>query len=130
MLQFAFDGDPANPHLPRNHEADAVVCTGTHDNDTLAGWWRRLDAATREQVGETLGLNGTPSPERLRDALMASPAALAIVPMQDVLGLGSGARMNVPSRAEGNWRWRLRRDQMAPETALHLHDALRRAGRA
>lgn len=130
VLRFAFDGDPANPHLPRNHEADAVVCTGTHDNDTLAGWWRRLDAATREQVRETLGLDDTPSPERLLDALMASPAALAIVPMQDVLGLGSGARMNVPGRAEGNWRWRLRRDQMAPETALHLHDALRRSGRA
>ncbi len=129
VLQFAFNGDPANPHLPRNHETNSMACTGTHDTDTLAGWWRTLDGDARNKVFDALGQPRDGSLGTLCESLLASPATLAIVPMQDVLGLGSAARMNVPGRPEGNWSWCLRRDQSGGETARRLHAALRRAGR-
>jgi 4-alpha-glucanotransferase len=108
VLQFAFDGSPDNPHLPRNHSTRAVAYTGTHDNDTTVGWYSKLSPAARELVRAGLGVESVEVPNAMLDAVYASPAQLAIAPMQDLLGLGSDARMNTPGTTEGNWRWRLR----------------------
>ncbi|HJR69535.1 MAG TPA: 4-alpha-glucanotransferase, partial [Gammaproteobacteria bacterium] len=107
VLQFAFDGSPDNPHLPRHHRRNAVVYTGTHDNDTTVGWYACLDAQARDVVHRMLAVGPAPPvPEFLVDAAYASNAGLAIVPMQDLLALDSGARMNTPGTVAGNWRWR------------------------
>jgi 4-alpha-glucanotransferase len=107
VLQFAFDGSPDNPHLPQRHRRNAVVYTGTHDNDTTVGWYASLDAHARDVVHGMLGLGPTPPvPEFLIEAAYASNASLAIVPMQDLLARDSGARMNTPGTVVGNWRWR------------------------
>lgn len=106
VLQFAFDGSPDNPHLPEHHVPRSVVYTGTHDNDTTVGWFEGLDAPTRLLVRERLGATTLDMPETLIEAAYASRANLAIVPMQDLLGLGAQARMNTPGTHEGNWKWR------------------------
>ncbi len=107
VLQFAFDGSPDNPYLPANHAENMVVYTGTHDNDTTLGWYRQLDEHTRARVRETIDGTDEQMPEPMIRAALASPAKLAVIPMQDLLGLGSEARMNVPGIADGNWRWTL-----------------------
>jgi 4-alpha-glucanotransferase len=107
VLQFAFDGDPANPHRPYLHERASVVYTGTHDNDTTLGWYSRLDAETQARVRLYLGAAAEAVPEALIRAALGSVARLAIVPVQDLLGLGSAARLNTPGTASGNWSWRL-----------------------
>jgi 4-alpha-glucanotransferase len=109
VLQFAFDGHPDNPHLPTNYGPDVVAYTGTHDNDTTRGWYDGLSDAEKCAVwghlGRPPGEPGDIAWELIRLA-WSSPASLAMAPLQDVLGLGSGARMNRPGSAEGNWRWR------------------------
>jgi 4-alpha-glucanotransferase len=109
VLQFGFDGHPDNPNLPNNYVSNTVVYTGTHDNPTTRGWFEDLPDDQRQKVWKYLKR----APGTTRDAapaLMAlawsSKAALAIAPLQDVLNLGPEARMNVPGRADGNWRWR------------------------
>lgn len=129
VLQFAFDGDPANPHLPRNHDEREVACTGTHDTDTLAGWWDSLDPRFRADARRALGLPDGAGPEALRAALLDSPARLAVLPMQDVLLLGSAARMNTPGRPTGQWRWRLRHGQVDARLARRMRALLRDRGR-
>ena len=106
VLQFAFDGSPQNPYLPANHVANAVVYTGTHDNDTTMGWYSGLDAGTRARVDACLASTPGDMPGALIRAAYASPARLAVLPLQDLLGLGSEARMNRPGTASGNWHWR------------------------
>ncbi|HLF09699.1 MAG TPA: 4-alpha-glucanotransferase [Gammaproteobacteria bacterium] len=107
VLQFAFDGTPDNPHLPANHRRNAVVYTGTHDNDTTVGWYFKLDDSARAQVHQALGLTDAPQvPDFLVDAAYASRSQLAVIPMQDLLGLDSSSRMNTPGSIEGNWHWR------------------------
>ena len=127
VLQFAFSGDGDNPHLPHNFVRNAVAYTGTHDNDTVAGWHRTLDGPSRRQAHEySPELRANASWAMLRLA-WASVATIAIAPAQDVLGLGREARMNVPGRPTGNWRWRLRErvrsspyfDRLAAVTALY-----------
>jgi 4-alpha-glucanotransferase len=107
VLQFAFDGLPDNPHLPQHHRVNSVVYTGTHDNDTTVGWHASLGLQAREVVHRMLGLGPAPPvPDFLIEAAYASRAALAVVPMQDLLSRDSGARMNTPGTVVGNWRWR------------------------
>lgn len=112
VLQFAFDGDPNNPFLPQNYVANTVVYTGTHDNDTIRGWFESLPADARRTVWKCLarpggdsGDSGETTWELIRLAF-SSPAALAMVPLQDILNLDASARMNVPGGTSGNWRWR------------------------
>jgi len=127
-LQFAFDGKPDNPHLPENFPAhgNVVVYTGTHDNDTALGWFRTAEEPVRKRVREYLELHGIVArkeeeiPWALITVALRSRAKLAVIPMQDVLGLGSEARMNYPSRAEGNWRWRLSGPHLPPALAHNL----------
>jgi 4-alpha-glucanotransferase len=128
VLQFAFDGSADNPHLPQHHRRNAVVYTGTHDNDTTLGWYAGLDANSREVVRRFLGPGDLPSvPDLLIDAAYASDANLAIVPMQDLLGLDSASRMNSPGTVATNWRWRFSWEQVG----AGLHGAcLERAGRS
>ena len=112
VLQFAFDGSEDNPHLPDRHRTRSVVYTGTHDNDTTLGWWRSLDDAHRAHVRRQLDSRqdidpATPMPDALVESALASQAALAMLPVADLLGLGSEARINVPGTSEGNWCWRM-----------------------
>jgi len=107
VLQFAFDGMPGNPHLPHNIDRDAVAYTGTHDNDTTLGWYRALDDAARQRVDFLLRSDLVPMPEALLRAALASAASLAVIPIQDLLGLGAEARFNTPGTVAGNWRWKL-----------------------
>ncbi|MCH8497602.1 MAG: 4-alpha-glucanotransferase [Marinobacter sp.] len=125
VLQFGFDGDPANPHLPQNHSEDDVVYTGTHDNDTALGWYQSLEPHVRQGVDPLLcHYDGSPA-QRLVQAAMASPCQLAVVPLQDLLALGSEARFNVPGVEAGNWRWKLDLSQLtealATTTAVWVH---------
>ena len=112
VLQFAFGGDDSD-HLPHHHTERSVVYTGTHDNDTLAGWWESLAATERRRViGHLGGEASMPRRELVWELIgvaLDSVAELCIVPMQDVLGLGSEGRMNMPGTTDGNWRWRMER---------------------
>ena len=130
VLQFAFDGSADNPHLPRHHRRNAVVYTGTHDNDTTVGWYAALDAHARDVVHGMLGLGPTPPvPEFLIDEAYTSNALLAIVPMQDLLGRDSGARMNTPGTVVGNWRWRFEWDDVPAALAQACRERADRTGR-
>ncbi len=120
ILQFAFDGEADNPYLPHNFEADTVVYSGTHDNDTSLGWWQALTPAAQDYVRRYLGVSAQAIHWDLIRAASASVARLAIVPMQDVLGLDSSARMNQPGVAQGSWTWRFDWAQVSPWHAEQL----------
>lgn len=120
VLQFAFGGTSENPYLPHNYERRSVVYTGTHDNDTTAGWWSTLDERTRSHVQLYLGRSGEDISWDFIRVALASVSDTAIVPLQDVLGLGSEARMNLPGRAQGNWSWRYTPDALNPALAERL----------
>jgi len=114
VLQFAFGGDPNNPYLPRNHRQNQVVYTGTHDNDTTLGWWHHLPEWERDNVRRELGIDGSNIVDDLVRTALRSVAETAIIPMQDLLVLGSEHRMNHPGTTEGNWNWRFAWDQVEP----------------
>ena len=130
ILQFAFDGSPENPYLPHNHETLSVVYTGTHDNNTTLGWYRELTDDQRWPVHHYLGADSEPMPWLLIRAALASVARLAVIPMQDLLGLDGSHRMNVPGVADGNWRWRFAWDQVHEEHRARLRDWVHLYGRA
>ena len=119
ILQFAFDGGADNLYLPHNHPHNAVVYTGTHDNDTTLGWYQQLPHDTQAYIREYLASHEDMPWALIRTAL-ASTARLAVIPMQDLLALDSDARMNTPSITEGNWRWRFQWAQVMPELAPKL----------
>jgi 4-alpha-glucanotransferase len=129
ILQFAFDGSPDNAYLPHNHETLGVVYTGTHDNNTTLGWYHELPQDKRELVNRYLGDSGEAMPWLLVRAALASVARLAVIPMQDVLGLDGAHRMNVPGVTEGNWRWRFSWDQLWHEHRARLSSWVRLYGR-
>lgn len=129
ILQFAFSGDMDNPYLPFHHTKDSVVYTGTHDNDTTLGWYNSLDDGTRAHVDEYLGHSREIMPWPMIRAAMASRANLAIIPMQDVLGLAGEHRMNTPGTSEDNWNWRFSWDSLEPELAERLVRRVKMYGR-
>lgn len=129
VLQFAFSGGPDNPYLPFHHSRDAVVYTGTHDNDTTLGWYQGLEEALRAEVDDYLGYSREPMPWPLIRCALASRAHLAIIPMQDLLGLDGGHRMNTPGTREGNWGWRFTWSQVTPELARRVSRQVRQYGR-
>jgi 4-alpha-glucanotransferase len=129
VLQFAFD--PTNPdgvHDPRNHRAGQVLYTGTHDNDTLRGWWESLEPSRADRF-RALGVSDREPWWDLMSLALSSPARLCMLQAQDVLGLGSEARMNTPGTAGGQWRWRLEPGQLTPAAARRLRGPTARAGR-
>jgi 4-alpha-glucanotransferase len=133
VMQFGFDpGDPRGPHRLEHHEPDSVVYTATHDHDTLRGWWESLAPAVRDAAAAQIARAGIVEDEpwwSLIRLTFSSPARLAMVQAQDVLGLGSEARMNVPGRATGSWRWRMRSGALTDEHARRLRAATEEAGR-
>ena len=134
ILQFAFGDDPkARDYQPHNYPGHCVVYTGTHDNDTTLGWFESRAGAgttrTAAQISEErrfalayLGTDGRAIHWDLIRLALASVAETAIVPLQDVLGLGTTARMNLPGTMEGNWRWRFREGMLTPEGARRLRE--------
>ncbi len=130
VLQFGFDGDPGNPHVPYKVERACVAYTGTHDNDTTLGWYTSLDGATRARVDFYLRLTPGSMPEALIRAALGSVAQLAVVPVQDLLGLGSEARFNTPGTSSGNWVWRLPPQALSAQLAQHCAHLNHTFGRA
>ncbi|KPK10372.1 MAG: 4-alpha-glucanotransferase [Acidithiobacillales bacterium SG8_45] len=129
VLQFAFDGTGSNPYLPHQHEVDDAIYTGTHDNDTTLAWYNELDSTGRDHVREYLGYPEEAMPWPLIRTALASVGCLAIVPMQDLLGLGAGNRMNTPGTIKGNWQWRFDWAQLPEGLAGRLHHLLMLYGR-
>ncbi len=129
VLQFAFDGSADNPYLPERHGEQSVVYTGTHDNDTTAGWWSSVDEPTRERVRGLLDDPDEPMPWALVRLAFASTARLAVVPAQDLLGLGSEARMNTPGTDVGNWSWRASPGVFDEALSARVRDVVTLSGR-
>jgi 4-alpha-glucanotransferase len=140
ILQFAFGSDDhANDFLPHNYPKHKVVYTGTHDNDTVVGWWNagvgdstRTAAEVERERERALAYVGGDGSEIHWDfirTLLVSVADTAIVPLQDVLGAGSEARMNLPGRGHGNWRWRFKASELTPDLRRRLRAITEGSGR-
>ncbi len=129
VLQFAFDGQPTNPHLPYNHVRNSVVYTGTHDNDTTLGWYSTASEREAHRVRVYTGSDGTDISWHLIRIAMTSVADLAIYPLQDILSLGSWARMNWPGQAQANWAWRFRAEDLDDRLAAGLAELALVTGR-
>lgn len=130
VLQFAFGSDKRNPHLPHNIREDTVLYTGTHDNDTILGWWRSASEYEKSNAQMYLGqLDEEDICFAMIEEAFASRAKTVIIPMQDFLELGSEARMNTPSTVSGNWQWRMKEGQITPalsDRILRLNHLYRR----
>jgi 4-alpha-glucanotransferase len=133
VLQFAFDpNDKHSPHRLHNHQPNRFVYTGTHDNDTARGWYKSLDSTRRTMVDAELARHEIAEREPwwgLIRLALRSHACVAMMQAQDVLGLGSEARMNIPSRPAGNWRWQMQRRALTPALARRLREATAEAKR-
>ncbi len=129
VLQFAFSGDPKNPHLPFKYPSNSVVYAGTHDNDTTIGWYESLNQDTRSHVDEFLGDSRLDMPWPMLWKVLSSPSNLAILQMQDLLELDGDHRMNTPGTTEGNWGWRFKWDQVDPKLASRLRHRIAMYGR-
>jgi 4-alpha-glucanotransferase len=120
VMQFGFGDEGAHMYLP-HRATDKVIYTGTHDNDTTVGWWNSAAAEHERRNAEAyLGRCDDGIQWSMIRAALNSSASLSIIPLQDVLGLGSDARMNTPSKNGDNWKWRFRRDQLKPELTAKL----------
>jgi 4-alpha-glucanotransferase len=120
ILQFAFGNPGAHIYLPHRYPSNTVVYTGTHDNDTTLGWWKSCSENERRFAGALLGDASDGINWAMVRLAQSSTANLCVVPLQDVLGLGSEARMNVPSFGDGNWTWRYLPGALRPELAEKL----------
>jgi len=133
VLQFAFDSSEQNDYLPHTYDRHCLVYTGTHDNDTAVGWFESAPETDREAARAYLGLpdgaDGHDAARAMIRAALASVADLAITPLQDVLGLGSGARFNTPGTLGGNWSWRAAADAFDSRIAEELRKYVRIYGR-
>lgn len=147
VLQFGFGSEMENLHLPHNYPANVVAYTGTHDNDTTVGWFDSVSSANElaaagevepvEEIEsqeafclEYLNSDGTEIHWDFIDAVFGTPAQMAIVPLQDVIGLGNEARMNLPSSTEGNWEWRFQDRDLTAAIARRLKALAISHGRA
>ncbi|MEW6518081.1 MAG: 4-alpha-glucanotransferase [Thermodesulfobacteriota bacterium] len=132
ILQFAFDSDPLNLYLPHNFPTtNCVVYTGTHDNDTTLGWYfdSQVPQASKDRARRYANSDGQVIHRDFVRMAYASVAALAVIPLQDVLGFGTDCRMNRPSVLEGNWLWRCASPFLSPEVIHYLRDEVRFYGR-
>ena len=133
VLQFAFDGHEDNPYLPSNYVANTVAYTGTHDNATTSEWYEDLPDDQRRNFWSCVkrsGGDGREAVAALIGLAWSSIAALTLAPLQDVLNLGRGARMNVPGRAQGNWRWRCTEQALAGPAFEWLRELTTTSGRS
>ncbi len=122
VFQFAFTTDPLDPFLPHNYESNCVAYSGTHDNDTALGWYMSAPEKERDFIRRYLARSGEDISWDMIRAVWSSVAVFALAPMQDVLGLGNEARMNLPGRASGNWTWRLHPDALSPAVLKRLKE--------
>ncbi len=133
ILQFGFDGTPDNPHQPHAFPEACIVYTGTHDNDTVAGWWAELTRAERVEIAAYYQISPDDDIGRVVwsfiEAAIGSRAVAAVVPMQDLLVLDGRARMNVPSSTDGNWGWRMPPNALSADLAASMHRLCERYGR-
>ncbi len=125
VLQFGFDGNSNNPHLPHNHNRDEVIYTGTHDNDTTLGWYATLADEHRQQLQGYCFNSTDPMPWLLIKTALASVGSMAIIPMQDLLELDGGHRMNMPGTTDKNWVWTFSWDQVDPALAGRVRQLLK-----
>ena len=130
VLQFAFSSDETNEHLPHNYRIGSVVYTGTHDNDTTVGWVKSTNVLERKNIKKYYQLQIRKVPEKLIEMAWASVAKMAIMPMQDLLGLDSKGRMNVPGTAAGNWEWRFNWNQLKKSQKDFLRTVTKKYNRA
>lgn len=130
ILQFAFGGDDTNPYLPEHIDVNSVVYTGTHDNDTTLGWYRQAETHVIEHLHRYLDNTVPDMPKALIDLVMYSQGYLAIIPMQDVLGLDSDSRMNTPGTIVNNWLWRFEWSQLTWQHQQALKDVVEASGRS
>src|SRR5215813_5422676 len=137
VLQFAFCGDPKNADLPHNYHQNVVAYTARHDNDTTLGWWQGSSTRSaaeilkeREFSQRYLHTRGEEIHWDLMHAVQASVADTAIIPLQDVLRVGSDGRMNLPNSTEGNWSWRFAAQTLTENHAERLRDMAEICGRA
>ncbi len=123
VLQFAFGGDAKNLYLPHNHKQNSVVYTGTHDNETTVGWYHNLNDWTRGHVNKYFGLtDGKDINWKFIQVALSSVADTAVIPMQDYLGLGNEARINMPSSFGKNWEWRMKKGACTKELAAKIKE--------
>src|SRR5205085_844046 len=123
-------GDNAkNNYMPHNYIKNCVAYTGTHDNDTCLGWFQTANEHERDFCSKYLKTNGEQIYWDFIRGVFSSVADTAIVPMQDVLGLGAEARMNIPASKDGNWNWRMKKDAVPDETLLILRQLTEIFGR-
>ena len=125
ILQFAFGGDARNVYLPHHQRANCVVYPGTHDNDTTLGWYATADEKSRDHVRRYFRVDGREVGWDFIRSAYASVASLAVIPLQDILSLGSAARFNTPGKSQGNWTWRFRAEHLQAlrgGTAAYLRD--------
>ena len=130
VIQFAFDSREGGNYLPHTYPNECVVYTGTHDNDTILGWFKTAPKESVKFAKEYLNLT---KEEGYNWGMMrgawSSVADMAIVPMQDIIGVGSEARMNIPSTLGGNWQWRATADQINHKLAKRLYKYMEMYGR-
>jgi 4-alpha-glucanotransferase len=129
VLQFAFDGNNRNPHLPHFHTALDVIYTGTHDNDTTLSWFNNLSIEQKQITRDYLFSSEATMPWLLIDAALASVSAMAIIPMQDLLELGGEHRMNMPGTTGNNWCWQFNWQQLPSNLTTNLRSRLHRYAR-
>jgi 4-alpha-glucanotransferase len=129
ILQFAFGGDDKNPYLPQNIEENSVVYTGTHDNDTTLGWYQALDERAKNHLHAVLKSAQPNMPQALVQLAFETKANIAIIPMQDILGLDAKHRMNVPGTMCGNWQWRFDWDALKTTHIDGIKQAIQKSNR-
>ena len=129
ILQFAFDGSSENPYLPQNHKKNSITYTGTHDNDTTVSWYESLSEESQEYIKKCINHETENMPWPMINSALSSVSNLAIIPMQDLLGLGHGCRMNTPGTIEGNWQWQFEWYQVDNELSKKLKKLLEKYGR-
>ncbi len=122
ILQFAFEDLGDNSFLPYNYPENCICYTGTHDNDTTLGWYKKAKPECQAKVRAFMNTKGTDITWDFIRTAFASPAKYAIIPIQDLLGYDSDARMNVPGHGSGNWQWRYRDGALTQDMAKRLHD--------
>ena len=135
VLEFAFDSRDsgcANDYLPHNYPENSVAYTGTHDNETIAGWWKSIMAKERKLARDYLCDNYTPDKELHKcfiSLVMRSSAKLCVIPMQDYMGLDNSCRMNQPSTVGKNWKWRIRKRELTVKLQKEIQGLALRYGR-
>jgi 4-alpha-glucanotransferase len=130
ILQFAFGSGYDNPYLPENIDENSVMYTGTHDNDTTLGWYQEVEEGARLHLHDYLQQATPDMPLALMRLALNSIAFLAVVPMQDILGLDGSARMNTPGTSINNWAWRMHWEQLTDDKISAFKQLVKESGRA